>query len=429
MHKPNIYIIIVAITFFTLHCFVCTTTMHLFASTSHEEVEDLDFLIGWEQACQMVDAMERPMFVYIYMDYKSECTQMSNQVFADQKVKDFYTGKFVNLKINLHTKTGTYLKQKYQLREFPALLYFDQKKELITRDGGFKSINEFVRIGKYALQSNAHVPIAGVIPSLYTNYIEKKMQYDNGVRNIEFLYDLAYQLKKFNEPFLPIVREYIETEGVENLTKDRHLNFIYDFADDINNEAFDILLNQKQRYIDFFGEEMIDKRIKKTIRSAVIIAARYQNREAFEEIKETIDRANISNQKNFEFLMLTVYHENTKNWTDFTKLVEKYTQENPNIEASILNDLAWRYVVNIDDKSKIQKALSWSEKAIEKDSNEFKYRETYAALLYVTGKRSKALKEAETAINIARKLNLDYSSTLKLSEVIRGNRGIPKDLN
>ncbi|MGB1241793.1 MAG: thioredoxin fold domain-containing protein [Chitinophagales bacterium] len=403
--------------------------MHLLASTNHEEVEDLDFLVGWEQACQMVDAMERPMFVYIYMDYKPECTQMSNQVFVDQRVKDFYKGEFVNLKINLHTKKGTYLKQKFQLRDFPALLYFDQKKKLITQDGGFKSVNEFVRIGKYALKSNDHISIAGVIPPLYTNYIEKKMQYENGVRNIKFLYDLAYELRKFNEPFLPVVSEYIEMEGVENLTKDRHLNFIYDFANEINSEPFDILLKQKQQYIDFLGEDVIDKRIKKTIRSAVIIAARYQNWEAFEQIKRTIERADISNQKNFEFLMLSVYHENNNNWTDFTKLIERYTLENPNIEASILNDLAWRYVVNIDDKSKIQKALSWSEKAIEKDSNEFKYRETYAALLYATGKKAKALKEAETAIIIARKFDLDYSTTLKLSEVIRGNRGIPRDLN
>jgi len=225
------------------------------------------------------------------------------------------------------------------------------------------------------------------------------------------------------------VKEYIEKEGIDNLTKRRHLNFIFDFADDIHEQPFEILLSYKERYIELFGREAVDNRIKKSIRSAVIIAARYQNIEAFESISHTVKKAQLANQKDFEFLMLTVYYENTQNWTEFTNTTETYTQQNPYIEASVLNDLAWRYALHIENKVKLQEALTWSERAMEMEPKVFKYRETYAALLYIIGKKSRALKEAENAMVIARKYGGDYTTTIKLSQAIRSNQNPPKDLN
>lgn len=429
MDKPNIQGIHVTILLFMLNC--CMYPIQTFAFLPNNQTnQHLDFFVGtWEQACEIADARQKPLFVYVYVGYERESTRMNNEIFTNQKVIRFYENNFINLKINLHSQQGTYFRQKYKLRDFPSVLFFDQKRKLITQDGGFKSVNEFLRIGNYALKSNQYKPLAGIISPIYTDFIEKKMQYENGVRHSDFLYNLAYDLKKFNDSFQPIVKEYIEKEGVNNLTKRRHLNFIFDFADDINEQPFEILLSYKERYIEIFGKEKVDARIKKTIRSAVIIAARYQNLKVFESIKHTIDEAQLSNKRDFEFLMLTVYYENTENWAEFTKTTETYTRQNPYIEASILNDLAWRYTLFIEDKVKLQEALTWSERAIEMNPKEFKYRETYATLLYIIGKKSRALKEAETAMVIARKYGGDYTTTIKLSQAIRSNQTPPKDLN
>lgn len=402
----------------------------ILADTSDTQGSSLDFFVGtWEQACEMAEARQKPLFVYVYVDYERECKQMNDEVFIDSEASRFYTQNFINLKINLHSSEGTYFRQTHQLRDFPGLLFFDQKKKLITKDNGFKSAAEFIRIGKYALKSSNYQPVAGVISPIYTDFIEKKMQYENGVRHTDFLYNLAYDLKKFNDSFQPIVQEYIEKVGVQNLTKHRHLNFIFDFSDDIYSQPFDILLANKQRFIDLFGKEKVDNHIKRSIRSAVIVAARYKNWEAFESIKQMIDKAELSNQRDFEFLMLTVYYEHAKNWSEFTNLIEEYTRQNSYIEAATLNDLAWRYFVNIEDKSKLQEALNWAEQAIEKESGVFKYRETYAALLYKVGKKSKALKEAENAMVVARRYGGDYTTTIKLAQAIRGNQSPPTDLN
>ncbi len=428
MNKPNIINVFVAIAFFTLSHSM--QSIQIFANTPNIQGSSLDFFVGtWEQACEMAEARQKPLFVYVYVNYERECNQMEKEVFSDSEVKNFYQTNFINLKINLHSSKGTFFRQTYQLHDFPGLLFFDYKKKMITQDSGFKSIAEFIRMGKYALKSNRHRPVAGVISPIYTDFIEKKMQYENGVRHTDFLYTLAYDLKKFNDSFHPIVHEYIERIGVENLTKHKHLNFIFDFSDDIYSQPFEILLAHKQRYVDLFGKEKVDNRIKRSIRSAVILAARYQSFEAFESIKHTIDKSALTNQRDFEFLMLTVYYENAQKWTDFTNLIEEYTRQNPYLEAAILNDLAWRYVVNIDDKNKLQEALTWSEKAMKMSPQVFKYRETYASLLYKIGKKSKALKEAETAMVIARRYGGDYTTTIKLSQAIRGNQTPPTDLN
>lgn len=430
MSKPNNSSIFLMIVLLMYCCFASVMVTPVFASPNTSSTQSTDFFVSnWKQAIQMVEAMDRPLFVYLYVDYERESNLMNSEVFTNPSVKQLHVADFVSLKISLHSPDGPKLRQKYQLREFPAFLYFDQKGNLLKKETGFKRADELLSLSRSALRMNPYKRQKGVISPFYVAYIEKKMQYENGVRQIDFLYDLAYDRKKFNDDYLSIVGEYIDREGINNLTKDRHLNFIFDFADDVEGLPFEIVMNNKQRYIDFFGREKVDKLIKRAIRSAVIIAARYQNWSAFEEIKHIVDKADIMNQKDFEFLMLTVYYENTQNWGKFTQIIEDYTRVNPSIEASILNDLAWRYAINIKDKAKLQDALSWSERAVQLKPQVFKYQETYAAVLYLLGKKAKALKEAETAKIIARKYGEDYRTTLKLSQAIRSNDKLPIDLN
>ena len=49
-----------------------------------------------------------------------------------------------------------------------------------------------------------------------------------------------------------------------------------------------------------------------------------------------------------------------------------------------------------------------------KIENEYYNNNTYAALLYKTGKTSKAIKAAEKAVHIAKLRGIDYKETLKL---------------
>jgi len=82
-----------------------------------------------------------------------------------------------------------------------------------------------------------------------------------------------------------------------------------------------------------------------------------------------------------------------------------------------LNNLAWDVYENETNNEMLKKAIEWVQRSIELDENYYNT-DTYAALLYKTGKYKQALILSKEAINIAKKKNNDYRSTTKLIEQI-----------
>lgn len=82
-----------------------------------------------------------------------------------------------------------------------------------------------------------------------------------------------------------------------------------------------------------------------------------------------------------------------------------------------LNSLAWNAYKNHNDIKILLKAIKAVERSIELEATYYNV-DTHAALLYKTGKYSKALKTAKKAIDIAKEEGLSYKSTSELIEKI-----------
>jgi thiol-disulfide isomerase/thioredoxin len=92
--------------------------------------------------------------------------------------------------------------------------------------------------------------------------------------------------------------------------------------------------------------------------------------------------------------------------------------------ATNLNSYAWRYFENNESSGTISstdenmvKAIDFVKRSIELDKNYFNT-DTYAALLYLSGQYTQALKVAKDAIDIAKTENEDYDSTNELIQKI-----------
>ncbi len=85
--------------------------------------------------------------------------------------------------------------------------------------------------------------------------------------------------------------------------------------------------------------------------------------------------------------------------------------------SSQLNNLAWDVYENENNSEVLKSAIKWVKRSIELDQTYYNT-DTYAALLYKTGKYKQALTFAEQAIKIAKKEGGDYNSTTKLIEQI-----------
>lgn len=378
-----------------------------------------------------------PVFVYVYAGYKPDCRRMQNNVFDKKEVGEFFNKNFLNVKINLHSVDGFKLYNDYSLKNFPAYLFLNRFGEVIDQSYGYIEATEFLKFGKQALykfqsQDNTHFiqvsqPIEGDEVSnnfdqQFKSLIEYNILYENGYTEKDFLYNYAYLLKKFNQPNQHIADQYVSQLLHSEFSMSKNIQFIFDFSDNTQTNAFQVLLKNYNYYIKFLDEERINLRIKESVKMSVILAAMNRNVKEMEQALSYLKLVNFRDSEEYKFCMRATFYEKTGNWREFSTLVLDYFKNPNSIDPQLLDMFSRKFAVNSINELKLEKALIWSKGLVNEYPTNYKYRETYAALLYRLNKTTKALKEAETAKLLAQKHGLDYSSTLYLIETILSNK-------
>jgi len=401
-----------------------------------QEQQGIQFFVGtWSQVLEMAEVRKKPIFVHIYTSYTPACRKMEKEVFKDYRSVNLYEGEFINYKINLHTKEGLDFREQFELpnpSDFPALLYFDQNGEFLTKELGAKSLNEFLDIGNQIVNSN-DVDRNQKIAKTYMSYILHKTNYESGERKPNFLYQFAYQVKKFNDPYLQVVNQYLAQINSNKLFTKENAQFICDFADNIAQRPFQLLLNNKNKFINLLGRQVVEDKMKKAIRTAVVNSASEYNLqgntpENFQNALSTITKCNLSDAKEYSFLMELLYAKKLRNWGAYRSLAASYLAKTNIEQPEVLNEIAWQFAIHSTDEDELSNALAWIESAIETDPKKFLYLETQAALLYRLNKKSKAIKIADKATELAQKRGANYKSTLGLLKAINTDTVIPQNL-
>ena len=87
--------------------------------------------------------------------------------------------------------------------------------------------------------------------------------------------------------------------------------------------------------------------------------------------------------------------------------------------AETLNSVAWHYYQHIADKEKLQMALTWSQSSLALDSENPYFLDTYAHLLYKTGKTKEAVKYQKKAVSQLSSKKLRFEIDDAQAETIR----------
>lgn len=414
--------LLLTINLFTL-CFLLSEPTFGQSFSGSSGIEFIEF--NWEQTRDIASNLHMPIFMVVYKSYSTECKTMNNTTFADAKVGAFYESNFVTVRLDVHTAEGMKFMNDYKLTQFPALLYFTSDGKIVQQDRGVKSTDELISLGQNVL-AETRPNADNSMPTIYTNFLEKKLQYDNGSRSPDFLYNYVYDLKKLNETYVPIIEEYLNSNNFKASPTIRdNMQLVFDFADDIDAKAFDIMVRNKQLYSGVFGKDEVNAKIVDAVRSKVILSALDQNRQAFEDALQFITKYGVPKSEESIFKLRLLYYKETNNFPSYIQAVTNYcnTQINPNTD--ILNTAARELAIKTNTKEQLEKTSQWITKALDINNSHFEYNETNALISYKLNKKSKAIKELDIAIEKARKTGGDYSTSLKLQEIIRADKTVP----
>lgn len=112
----------------------------------------IEFFHGtWKEALEKAKAENKTIFVDIYATWCGPCKMMSNYVFTQQDVGDFYNENFICVKLDAEKGEGTAVARKYRIMAYPTLLYVDGDGEIVHKTEGARSGNQFIDLGKKVL--------------------------------------------------------------------------------------------------------------------------------------------------------------------------------------------------------------------------------------------------------------------------------------
>lgn len=383
--------------------------------------------VDYSQIFEIAKEENKAVLLYFHYDGCGACLKMEKTAFLDKHVADFYNSNFVSLEVNTEKGEGIATNEIYNVYMHPTFLFLDENGNVLHKIVGVFNSEEFLLHAKNSLNT---------LNSL--SYFKK--QYMDGNREASFLYDYCYKLNDAYELDSLIINEYLNTQSINDLSKEENIKFIYEFAihdfvisTPFNSNGFKFLINNQEKFYQYFDKDQIDARIIMIVYSSVYKAIENQNELLFNNsidllkpfdtgqtyfFKEMDGRITgmIAN-KSLVLSSKMEFYDRSGDSVKYNVAFKKYLDKIWN-DSEALNTLAWNYYLNYEDKVKLEKAVKCVKRSINLNSN-YANNDTYASLLYKLGKYKKSLKQADKAIELAKLENVDYKETTDLIENIK----------
>ena len=286
-----------------------------------------------------------------------------------------------------------------------TLLFLNSEgKEVHRSVGAPREVKDYISLGLMAL-----------------NPLERLLSYDvlwnKGNRDFDFVIKYLEKRKDAALPNGEIIDEYYLSLSDEELMSDNAWNIIYKYDQSIDSKGMKRLLDKRAEYGGRHGKNKVDERLYKN----------YLN-----HLYSKVNSKDFS-MKEMELTMIEIKKKQVPYWEKIIllgdlahlKRVEKYKEycevatddvgEYFNDDPNALNEFAWNVFEWSNKKKELEIATAWAKTALELE-DEPMIRDTYANLLYKTGKKEEARAEQQKAIDQLKaegEDTSDYEQTLE----------------
>jgi len=195
-------------------------------------------------------AANKLIFFDGYATWCGPCKYMSNTVFKQDKVADFFNANFVNVKFDMEKGEGIELAKKYAVKAYPTFLILDAEGNLVHRIVGGAEADEFIE--KVKVGMNPTTSLAG-----------QQASYQNGNREPDFV---KSYLKTLQEAYMEDNAQDVATAYLRSLKeKDRitkeNWPIYNDFINDASSKEFLFILTNRIKFTDAIGDSAVDAKI------------------------------------------------------------------------------------------------------------------------------------------------------------------------
>lgn len=118
------------------------------AATMSIYFEDVKF----EKIKGMAEAEQKPIFIDFYTDWCAPCRWMDKDAFHNDEAARYFNKNLVNLKVNAEKGEGVELKQLYDIKAYPTVIYLKPDGTELARYVGMTTASNIIQIARKAVQ-------------------------------------------------------------------------------------------------------------------------------------------------------------------------------------------------------------------------------------------------------------------------------------
>ncbi len=354
----------------------------------------------------LIKAKEANKMIYIdcFTTWCGPCKRMAKDIFTNDSVADFYNSNFINVAIDMEKGEGVDIAKKYHVKNYPTMLYLDAAGNQLHRTCGSTPAGNFIANAKNALNPETQ------LKTYATNFKDGKV-------NAATAFTYFSMLENACMPYTKKVNTYFESLDTNNFTTRENWNIIYHYVDDYYSKAFDALETHKPAFVKISSADSVEGKINQIYASGLSAALEKKDLDVYESLKAKIRSSNVKDAEKIIIKADIKAAQKMEDWPMYGSLSCEYLNKYPSKDANELNSYAWKFYQKVDDKKMLANAEQWAKKATELENN-YANNDTYAAVLYKSGKKAEAKKAAQKAIELAKKNEEDFSETEALLEKI-----------
>lgn len=361
---------------------------------------------SFEEILTMAKTQNKLIFMDCFTTWCGPCKRLSAVVFPDPAVGEYYNNNFINTKFDMERGEGPTLAAKYAIRAYPTLLWLNSNGDVVHKVVGGLDPVGLIQNGKKALD-----PAPGILVGMHK-------QYDEGNRDVNFLADYLSALNNANEPTAPALEVYLAKLSDKELTQAKHIRTVFNVTNDINALSLNYILKNKAAFSSTLTEEVVNKKLNTIAEKAANDAAANKGDVALFNRAIELVKSNKTSGYNERIQQMSLnYYSTVGDWATYDKTASNYLKKNGSYTPHELNEVAWNYYLNVEDKTQLAKAAKWAFEAINKE-NKYTYNLTYAYLLYKLENYKEASKACDYAIIRAQEENIKDASAQALKAAI-----------
>jgi thioredoxin-related protein len=384
---------------------------------------------NWKQVVSEARTENKYIFVYCFTPSSERCRQMDREVYTNEKVAELFNTRFISMKLEMDgSAQAKDIQRRYHIVEYPSFLFFSPAGEIMHKSLGFTDADGLIQLANEALDSHKQ----------YYTLLQAYRLGETNYPSMPYLANTAWAIKEKavgNAVSRDYVNGFLWKLPEDQLYSKEHIEFMAAFL--INSDktsskkVFDLFYKNRERIDSITG-----KKYSRDIIDFVISKEEIDSRLWTQDGKDIAEKPNwemitahVSSKYNADYAMRTVlaaqirWYEYKKDSNELVKYnvekVEKYGLDTAGFGKIELNNMIY-YILfrHSNDTAVLGKAIKWMDVIVTSEPDNPAFLDTYANLLYKTGRSEDALRIEQKALSFAQDKDIqDNYAKMKRGEL------------